>query len=671
MASNSVIPSFPIFNDIDGSPLESGYIYCGVTGLNPEVSPKDIFWDEALTIPAAQPIRTIGGYPSRSGTPAMFYTDGNYSLTVRNKNSSLIYSSLTRTFEVDASDIANQMVASVDTIADMLALDATLYLSVNVRGYYTAGDGGGGAFNYDATQSAVNNGGTIINGWVRQNDKVTVKQFGAKGGTTDDTVAVQAAINTGASEIDFDGLICKLTSTVALVSSQKLFNGGILSFVDNPALQGVGLSYVNIDGLKITLDSSVSISGTSRGVYLQSCTFSNIENCHIENFSDAGIRTDGGSDVTIQNNTVFNCYRKAEASIDDNDAYGSIAVFGQSVQSKRIKVLNNSVFTGSTGISMFAGEGNEISGNKVVANTVTLSVLAMGIYCGGSLYDAQITNNFVKDFHLEGIDVHNTGVSAVSDMQRIVISENTLAGNSYTGISVVGSVGFEIQNITIDSNTIISDSTSHLTYSHGIILADTKNISCSNNSLVLATSGVALTSYGIYATDSTILSITGNVINGDYDRCVLIQNSPVVTISSNTIDVNVAKSGITFATGTLGGKYTVIGNTLQGADASSVLLHKITGGINLQYATISSNSFYVGTINIDASQHLVFVSNMLQLITTPSIVDNGQGLISFNKGYLDTEAGTTKTTPGTVNQWMPVERSGVIYYIPMYTSKTT
>ena len=35
------------------------------------------------------------------------------------------------------------------------------------------------------------------------------------------------------------------------------------------------------------------------------------------------------------------------------------------------------------------------------------------------------------------------------------------------------------------------------------------------------------------------------------------------------------------------------------------------------------------------------------------------------------DAGTTKTTPGTVNAWMKINVNGVIYYIPAYTSKTS
>ena len=35
------------------------------------------------------------------------------------------------------------------------------------------------------------------------------------------------------------------------------------------------------------------------------------------------------------------------------------------------------------------------------------------------------------------------------------------------------------------------------------------------------------------------------------------------------------------------------------------------------------------------------------------------------------DAGTTKTTPGTVNAWLKVTIAGTVYFIPAYTSKTT
>ena len=93
--SFEVTNPFPVFTDLKGEPLENGNLFIGTVSLNPETNPISVFFDEALTIPAAQPIRTIGGYPSRDGTPSnLFVTDETFSITVRDKNNKFVFSKL-------------------------------------------------------------------------------------------------------------------------------------------------------------------------------------------------------------------------------------------------------------------------------------------------------------------------------------------------------------------------------------------------------------------------------------------------------------------------------------------------------------------------------------------------------------------------------------------------
>lgn len=74
----------------DGSPLDSGFVYIGESGQNPEVYPIPIFYDESLTIPAPQPVRTVNGYFSRNGSPTnIFCGTSSCSITVRDKYKSL------------------------------------------------------------------------------------------------------------------------------------------------------------------------------------------------------------------------------------------------------------------------------------------------------------------------------------------------------------------------------------------------------------------------------------------------------------------------------------------------------------------------------------------------------------------------------------------------------
>lgn len=94
---------------------------------------------------------------------------------------------------------------STPTVASLKALsappDAATY---TVLGYYAAGDGGGGTYVWNATDTTTDNGGTVIQpsagGVGRWNlvpaGPISIAQFGAKAdGVTDNSAAMQAALN--------------------------------------------------------------------------------------------------------------------------------------------------------------------------------------------------------------------------------------------------------------------------------------------------------------------------------------------------------------------------------------------------------------------------------------------------------------------------------------------
>jgi len=76
---------FPFFTDLDGNPLDDGYIYIGVQNLNPLGSPKQAYWDYALTVPAYD-VRTSVGFPVYNGSPARLYVDGSFSIQVKTQS---------------------------------------------------------------------------------------------------------------------------------------------------------------------------------------------------------------------------------------------------------------------------------------------------------------------------------------------------------------------------------------------------------------------------------------------------------------------------------------------------------------------------------------------------------------------------------------------------------
>lgn len=149
---------FPIFNDIDGEPLEAGFIFIGIADLDPQVNPVAIFFDEALTQPAPQPIRTIGGYLVNSGTPTHIYSSGDYSIRVNNKNGSVIYS---------APNASNFLTSSQFIQAGAGAVSRTtqskLRESISVKDFGAVGDGTNESSKFQsAIDSLPATGGTVL-----------------------------------------------------------------------------------------------------------------------------------------------------------------------------------------------------------------------------------------------------------------------------------------------------------------------------------------------------------------------------------------------------------------------------------------------------------------------------------------------------------------------------
>ena len=92
MAALSIQVPYPVFYDRDGQPIDNGRIYIGVANLDPITNPLQVYYDEALTITASQPLITSGGYVYRNGTPTQLYVDAtDFSITVNDSKGLFVY----------------------------------------------------------------------------------------------------------------------------------------------------------------------------------------------------------------------------------------------------------------------------------------------------------------------------------------------------------------------------------------------------------------------------------------------------------------------------------------------------------------------------------------------------------------------------------------------------
>lgn len=133
----SIANPLGIYLDTNGTPLDAGFVYFGQPNLDPVTSPITVYWDAALTIPAAQPIRTLAGYPSRSGARAQVYVGQAYSVLVRNKSSVQVYSAA----RIDLENIASSITTTPLGGAPVRTVEAELRRVASLRSYGAKADG--------------------------------------------------------------------------------------------------------------------------------------------------------------------------------------------------------------------------------------------------------------------------------------------------------------------------------------------------------------------------------------------------------------------------------------------------------------------------------------------------------------------------------------------------
>lgn len=315
MSAVTISNQFPIFNDGDGNPLENGYVYVGTEGLNPQTNPIAVYWDSALSIPAAQPIRTIGGYLSRNGSPGQLYADAvNYSILVKNKNGALVLSSLSGTgISPDASSVS----------------------------YTPAGSG------------AVT---TTVQSKLRES--VSVKDFGAVGGVTDDSTALNNAFSSGASVVRMSGSF--------LIGANVTVPSGVDVIADpGTTITSNGAGNFIVSGSNLIENIAFDFGSSARRVVGDGVANVTVRNCSTTGSTGNGFDLyNGPTDILFENCRAYS-----------NGGYG-IAVLGSvSVKPNRITIRGCRTYSNTYDGICVAGVGQITSPAQAAnyANNVVIT----------------------------------------------------------------------------------------------------------------------------------------------------------------------------------------------------------------------------------------------------------------------------------------------------------
>jgi hypothetical protein len=456
MALTQVTGPYPIFTDLDGSPLDDGYLYIGAINDDPETNPIQVFWDSALTIPATQPIRTSNGYAYRNGTPALIYTAGAFSITIRNKrNEFVLYSPVGYGFDpaaVSASVVKNDFIGDGVTVAFVLSASPSTILATNIfiNGVYQEKDSytlsgntitftvapplsssieiltnetgvinGGNANDISYTLTAA--GATLQSVQTKLEQYISVKDFGAVGdGVTNDTAAVQAAIDSG-EPIVFPagsyacGPLTQSTNSQrfyadGFVNIQKNANGVLFTstgnYVQFEGIQFIGTGFtgdnVNLTGNHPTLTNCASFGTPGRALKATGAHVQIFGTCGIYATTDA---TASGFDIEIGVSGTATLYHQL-MNVYTSQATGGILLtdVGSHVivggQFGKLSILSG---------TSPAGVNGGITSNARILGNVTVN-LSNSVFSGNQFSNQTITFGAGTSGHC--LDTSNTASSA-------------------------------------------------------------------------------------------------------------------------------------------------------------------------------------------------------------------------------------------------------------------
>jgi hypothetical protein len=502
MSALSIEVPFPVFQDRNGQPLDNGYVWIGVADLNPQTNPVAVYFDSELTVPATQPLRTVNGYIASAGSPAQVYIDGNnFSILVQDSTGSMIYNFPQGTG-----------IAPVPNNASGIEYDPA----------------GAGAV------------ATTVQTKLRET--VSVKDFGAVGdGVTDDTAAIQTALNSGQPCISIPmGSVCLFSSNLTLPSNVTLLGPGALK----ASTTAVSLVLSNNNSVVDGVEFVGEVDDVLYDIAINGLT---------SYFSNASLVTGGGAlssvgGVSGNNLTLGFVTDSGDVTTEVFSSLIPIDIASRYVVQIEEGFVESGYVVGAMKIRAFDSSGVPIVGNS------SISVDASGYYnyilpttytLGNYLF---LDNaSFVQfSFAVQRDANQRTGNTVVYDMSKVKFLQliNYLASSPKTSLDISANITITGTNSVVKNcyfhnlanssigglspnNALIVDNICYNCLA-GIALNTTTNTVISNNKIIADFNGYGNRAYrwkSIAGINNTNLTVDNNTAKGNFWGFEIIEQS--------------------------------------------------------------------------------------------------------------------------------------------------